>query len=163
ARAVQGTAAALLVPGSLALMRAAYREEDQGKAIGLWSGLSGVTSALGPIAGGWLAEAISWRAIFFLNLPLAAACLFATARFVPTLHRQERLGYSPLQAGLVLTPVTVLLLLLSPLAAKVAGRIGSRWPMTAGSLIAGFGLALLSFLNDEAPSLAAILIAVIVF
>ncbi|TMA26258.1 MAG: MFS transporter [Deltaproteobacteria bacterium] len=262
ARAVQGTAAALLVPGSLALMRAAYREEDQGKAIGLWSGLSGVTSALGPIAGGWLAEAISWRAIFFLNLPLAAACVFATARFVPesrdeaanappdwvgaalatiglgatvhaliegparglsvetvaaaligaagligfvfierhqrhpmlpleifrsrqfsganlatmaiyaalggamfvlTLHLQGRLRYSPLQAGLVLTPVTVLLLLLSPPAAKVAGRIGSRWPMAAGSLIAGFGLVLLSFLNDQAPSLLAILIAVAVF
>jgi MFS family permease len=68
-----------------------------------------------------------------------------------------------LQAGLVLTPVTVLLLLLSPVAAKVAGRIGPRWPMAAGSLITGVGLVFLSFLNDEAPSLATILIAVTIF
>src|SRR5438105_5464031 len=104
ARAVQGTAAALLVPGSLALMRAAYREEDQGKAIGLWSGLSGVTSALGPIAGGWLAEAISWRAIFFLNLPLAGACVFATARFVPE-SRDEAANAPPDWAGGALATV----------------------------------------------------------
>src|ERR1041384_2264600 len=95
ARAVQGCAAALLVPGSLALMRAAYREEDQRRAIGLWSGLSGVTSALGPIAGGWLVEATSWRAIFLLNLPLAAPCLFATARYVPE-SREEKEEDAPL-------------------------------------------------------------------
>ncbi|HEY1905479.1 MAG TPA: MFS transporter, partial [Myxococcaceae bacterium] len=70
ARAFQGLAAALLVPVSLSLVRAELDEKDQGTALGLWTGFSGVTSALGPLVGGWLVEAVSWRAIFFLNLPI---------------------------------------------------------------------------------------------
>lgn len=83
ARAVQGVGAALLVPGSLALIRACFAPEDQGRAIGAWAGLSGVTTALGPLLGGWLADAISWRAVFLVNPPLAALGLWAAARFVP--------------------------------------------------------------------------------
>ena len=83
ARALQGVAAALLVPVSLSLVRADIDETDQGTALGLWTGLSGVTSALGPLVGGWLVEAVSWRAIFFLNLPLAVAAAWVAHRCVP--------------------------------------------------------------------------------
>jgi EmrB/QacA subfamily drug resistance transporter len=71
ARAAQGFGAALLVPGSLAIISSSFREEDRGRAIGTWSGFSAITAAIGPVLGGWLIERLSWRAIFFLNLPLA--------------------------------------------------------------------------------------------
>jgi MFS family permease len=87
ARALQGLAAALLVPLSLALVRAGIDESDQGAALGLWTGLSGVTSAAGPLVGGWLVEAVGWRAIFFLNLPLAAVALWAARRYLPEATR----------------------------------------------------------------------------
>ena len=83
ARAVQGAGAALLVPGSLAVLRDSFAEDEQGQAIGAWAGLSGVTTALGPLLGGWLITAWSWRVIFFLNLPLAAAAAWAALRCVP--------------------------------------------------------------------------------
>ncbi|HEY3447456.1 MAG TPA: MFS transporter [Myxococcales bacterium] len=83
ARALQGTGAALLVPGSLALLRSALDERDQPAAIGAWAGLSGVATAAGPLAGGYLVEAVSWRAIFVLNVPLIAAALFVARRCVP--------------------------------------------------------------------------------
>lgn len=82
-RAVQGVGAALLVPGSLALLRSCFAPEDQGRAIGAWAGLSGVTTAVGPLLGGWLAEAVSWRAVFLVNLPIAALGVFVAVRFVP--------------------------------------------------------------------------------
>jgi EmrB/QacA subfamily drug resistance transporter len=74
-RALQGVGAALLVPGSLALISAAYPEEARGRAIGTWSGFSGISAALGPVIGGWLIEHQSWRWAFFINLPIAAAVL----------------------------------------------------------------------------------------
>jgi len=72
ARALQGVGAALLVPGSLAIISAAYDADDRGAAIGTWSAFSAITTAIGPVAGGWLIEHLSWRAAFFLNVPLAA-------------------------------------------------------------------------------------------
>jgi EmrB/QacA subfamily drug resistance transporter len=83
ARALQGLAAALLVPLSLSLVRAGIDEQDQGTALGLWTGLSGVTSAVGPLVGGWLVETVGWRSIFLLNLPLAAVALWAARRYLP--------------------------------------------------------------------------------
>lgn len=83
ARALQGVAAALLVPGSLAILRASFRPEDVGRAVGAWAALSGVATALGPLAGGWLAGALSWRAIFLVNAPLAAVAAWAALRCVP--------------------------------------------------------------------------------
>ena len=71
ARLVQGVAAAALVPGSLALVNAGIREEERGQAVGLWAGMSGATSALGPFIGGWLVDAASWRWVFFLSVPIA--------------------------------------------------------------------------------------------
>ncbi len=75
ARAVQGVGGALLVPGSLAIISASFPHAERGKAIGLWSGFSAITSALGPVLGGWLIDTLSWRWIFFINLPLAVLVL----------------------------------------------------------------------------------------
>jgi EmrB/QacA subfamily drug resistance transporter len=72
ARALQGVGGALLVPGSLALVSAAFADDARGKAIGTWSGLTSITTALGPVLGGWLVQHLSWRWAFFVNLPLAA-------------------------------------------------------------------------------------------
>src|SRR5947207_1531285 len=83
ARAVEGAGGALLVPGSLAIISASFREEDRGRAIGTWSGFTAITAAIGPVIGGWLIEQVSWRAIFFINLPLAVVVLVVAARYVP--------------------------------------------------------------------------------
>jgi len=83
ARASQGVAAAVLLPGSLAVLRTAIAEEDQGAAIGAWAGLSGVTTAAGPLLGGWLVQSVSWRAIFFINVPMGAAAIWAALRYLP--------------------------------------------------------------------------------
>jgi EmrB/QacA subfamily drug resistance transporter len=83
ARALQGAGGALLVPGSLALITASFRSEDHGAAIGAWSGLTGVATAVGPFLGGWLVDAVSWRLVFLINVPLAAGALWVTMRHVP--------------------------------------------------------------------------------
>jgi EmrB/QacA subfamily drug resistance transporter len=83
ARAVQGLGAALLVPGSLAIISSSFAVEDRGRAIGTWSGFSAMTAAIGPVLGGWLIEHISWRAIFFINLPLAALVIAISLWRVP--------------------------------------------------------------------------------
>ena len=75
ARAVQGVGAALLVPGSLALITGAYGEQDRGKAIGTWSAFSAMTTAVGPVLGGWVVEHASWRWVFLFNAPLAVATM----------------------------------------------------------------------------------------
>jgi EmrB/QacA subfamily drug resistance transporter len=81
-RALQGTGAAFLVPGSLAIISDAFEEADRGRAIGTWSGFSSITTAIGPVTGGWLVEHVSWRAVFFLNVPLAAIVLILSLRFM---------------------------------------------------------------------------------
>jgi EmrB/QacA subfamily drug resistance transporter len=83
ARAVQGVGGAMLVPGSLAIISSSFDGEERGKAIGTWAGLSGVTTALGPILGGFLVENVSWRAAFLINVPLAIVVLLIAYRHVP--------------------------------------------------------------------------------
>ena len=80
ARSIQGVGAALLVPGSLALITASFPEETRGQAIGTWSGFSAITTAIGPVIGGWLIEYATWRWVFFLNLPLALAVILLSAK-----------------------------------------------------------------------------------
>ncbi len=83
ARAVQGVGGAMLVPGSLAIISASFDEARRGRAIGTWSGFSGITAALGPVLGGYLVENVSWRAAFLINVPLAVVVLMIVARHVP--------------------------------------------------------------------------------
>jgi EmrB/QacA subfamily drug resistance transporter len=83
ARALQGIGGALLTPGSLALISASFVEEDRAKAIGAWSGLGGVATAIGPFLGGYLVAGPGWRWIFLINLPLAAAVVVIAHRHVP--------------------------------------------------------------------------------
>ena len=92
ARAVQGVGGALLVPGSLAIISATFSEKDRGEAIGTWSGATAITTALGPLLGGWLIEHVSWRAVFFLNVPMAVAVIAMVILFVPESRDDEDSG-----------------------------------------------------------------------
>jgi len=246
ARCIQGATAALLAPGSLAIISASFRPTDRGTAIGAWSGMAGVSTALGPFLGGWLISAVSWRAVFFINLPLVVVAVAITMRHVPesldrnadhaidfagstslalglagvvyaliegpakgwgateiaagtlgalmlvafvvvemrsrhpmvplgvfrsrqfsgtnvatflvyggfgvttflvVVYLQERLGYSPLEAGASLLPITVLMLLFSARSGALAQRIGPRLQMTVGPVVIGAGIALFSRLE----------------
>src|SRR2546423_5925964 len=82
ARAFQGFGAALLVPGSLAIISNSFSEQERGRAIGLWSGFSAITTGIGPVLGGWLIEHVSWRAVFFINLPFALVVILISFRYV---------------------------------------------------------------------------------
>ena len=262
ARALQGVGGALLTPGSLAILQASFAPGDRPRAVGAWSALSGVAAAIGPFVGGWLVGMGSWRLIFLINVPFAAAVVAVAIRHVPdsrdpasvrsldiagaslaavglaavtwalieagergvngsalaagavgvaalagfvvverripdpmlpldifrsrqftaanlvtfvvyaslgvtffllVLHLQQVLGYSPLQAGLAMLPVTVLMLALSARAGLFADRIGPRLPMTAGPLGIALGLALLSRVEAGATYLGTVLPAVVVF
>jgi len=82
ARAVQGFGAALLVPGSLAIISSSFSEQERGRAIGVWSAFSAITTGIGPVLGGWLIEHVSWRAVFFINLPLAFFVVLISLRHI---------------------------------------------------------------------------------
>ncbi len=103
ARAFQGVGAALLVPGSLAIISASFAERDRGKAIGTWSGATAVTAALGPVLGGWLIDHLSWRAVFFINVPLAAVVVVLAFRHVPESRDVEMHGDLDWQGALLVT------------------------------------------------------------
>jgi len=83
ARALQGVGAALLTPGSLAIIQASFVTEDRARAIGAWSGFGGIAGAIGPFLGGWLVDAVSWRWIFLINLPVAVVVVAVAMRHVP--------------------------------------------------------------------------------
>jgi EmrB/QacA subfamily drug resistance transporter len=83
ARVLQGIGGALLTPGSLAIIQATFAADDRPRAVGAWSGLAGVASAIGPVLGGWLVQVAGWQWVFFLNLPLAVAVVVVTIRHVP--------------------------------------------------------------------------------
>jgi EmrB/QacA subfamily drug resistance transporter len=89
ARAVQGFGAALLVPGSLAIISSSFPENERGRAIGTWSGFSAITAAIGPVIGGWLIEHVSWRAVFFINIPIALLIILISLWHVPESFDQE--------------------------------------------------------------------------
>src|SRR5437764_8271785 len=101
ARAAQGLGAALLVPGSLAIISSSFPENERGRAIGTWSGFSAITTAIGPVIGGWLIEHLSWRAIFFINVPIALLIIFISLWRVPESSDKESKGLDWLGAILV--------------------------------------------------------------
>src|SRR4051794_11455315 len=260
-RAVQGATAALLVPGSLAIISASFHPDDRGRAVGAWSGLGGIAGAIGPFLGGWLVDAVSWRFVFFINLPLAAIAVAVTRRHVPesrdpdavrhldipgavlvsvglaavayaliegavdfgpteavaaivgvaalvgfvvteartrqpmlpleifrsrqftganlttlavytalggttflvVLQLQLGLGYSAVEAGASLLPITVLMLLLSARAGQLAQRTGPRLPMTVGPIVIAAGLLLLARVAPGSTYVADVLPALVVF
>lgn len=263
ARALQGVGGALLTPGSLAILEATFVKEDRSTAVGAWSGLGGVATAIGPVLGGVLVQLGSWtwRLAFLLNLPLAAVVVVVAVRHVPEtrderaaghldvpgavlaavglggvvygltegpaqhfppgplaallvgllalatfllveakrpdpmlplglfrdrqfssanvvtfvvyaalggalfllpLQLQRVAGFAPLAAGTSLLPITVVMLLLSARAGKLAQRIGPRLPMTVGPLLAGLGLALMTRIGAGASYVTDVLPAVVV-
>jgi len=144
ARGAQGIGAALLVPGSLAILSATFSENERGRAVGTWSAFTSITAALGPVTGGWLVEHVSWRAVFFINLPLAAVVLLILALRVPESRREES------GARLDLLGATLLTVGLGALVYGLieAGMVGFRQPRVAATLVLG-GLALGLFVMAE--------------
>lgn len=132
ARAVQGVGGALLTPGSLAIISASFAPQERARAIGAWSGLAGIASALGPFLGGWLIDALSWRWIFLINVPLSAAVVVVAQRHVPETsdpHASRRLDVAGAALGaLGLAGVTYALIEAgergAPPAVLVAGAAG---------------------------------------
>ncbi len=263
ARVLQGVGGALLAPASLAILQASFRPDDRARAIGAWSGLSGVAAAAGPLVGGYLLAIGSWRWVFFINLPLAALVVLITIRHVPesrdptatgrvdtvgaTLavlflagltyglieapslgwsspavvgslvlaalagpaffvveHRRTQpmlplklfrsrqfsgangvtfavygalggalfllpvelqivKGYSPLESGIALLPVTLVMLTLSARSGALSARIGPRLQMTVGPLIVGAGLVLLTRATDPGTYWTQVFPAVLLF
>jgi len=103
ARLVQGVGGALLTPGSLAIIEATFRREDRARAIGAWSALGGIAAAVGPLLGGWLVDAVSWRAIFLLNLPIGVVVVWASRRHVPETRDQEQRGRLDVLGSILVT------------------------------------------------------------
>ena len=103
ARCIQGAAAAALVPGSLALISASFRVEDRGRAIGAWSGLAGISTAIGPFLGGWLIDSVSWRFVFLINLPLSAIAIAVTLRHVPESRDEDSVRHVDVLGGATLS------------------------------------------------------------
>src|SRR6266516_1140069 len=152
ARAVQGIGAALLVPGSLAIISASFAERDRGRAIGTWSGFTAITTAVGPVLGGWLIEHASWRWIFFINLPLAAVVLVLTFWRVPESRSAQRdLRLDWLGAALATAGLGGIVYAL----VESSKRSGSD-PALIGALLVGVA-ALVSFLFVEVYSKAPLL------
>ncbi len=262
-RALQGIGAALLTPGSLAILQASFDPEDRAQAIGAWSGLGGLTTAAGPLIGGYLISVASWRWVFFINVPIVVVVLFLTARHVPesrdptttgaldssgaalgivwlaaltyaliegpsfgwsspvittmlgvavvglvaflvvemrrrspmlplSLFRARQFtatnavtfivyaalagalfllpielqvvsGYSPLESGLALLPVTIIMLVFSARSGRLATRLGPRLQMGLGPIVVGVGLALLVRCTDGTSYVVYVLPAVLVF
>ena len=144
ARSIQGVGAALLVPGSLAIISTSFDEKSRGQAIGTWSGFTAITTAIGPVLGGWLVQHASWRWVFLINLPLAAAVIVISAWRIP--ESRSASAHSIDWLGAILATVG--------LGGVVTGflesvNLGWRSSMVYGSLIVGFG-CLIAFVFAEA-------------
>jgi len=103
ARLAQGIGGALLTPGSLAIIEGTFRREDRARAIGSWSALGGIAAAVGPLLGGWLVDAVSWRAIFLLNLPIGIVVIWASRRHVPETRDEEQSGRLDVLGSILVT------------------------------------------------------------
>src|SRR5690606_22178906 len=147
-RAVQGIGGALLVPSSLAIISAAFPEEERGRAIGTWAGFSALTTAFGPVLGGWLVDAWSWRAIFFINVPLALVAVGIAWRHVPESRAQETGGVDWLGGALATLGLACLAYGLT-----VASERGWADPVVLAALVAGV-LVLAGFVAHEARAAA---------
>jgi EmrB/QacA subfamily drug resistance transporter len=132
-RALQGIGAAFLIPGSLAIISATFTGAERGRAIGTWSGFSAITTAAGPVAGGWLVDHVSWRAVFFINVPLSAIVVLLSLAFVEESRDTSRGSTTDwLGAALAIAALSgiVLGLLEWP-------PLGPTHPLVIGALIVG--------------------------
>ncbi|HEX6980873.1 MAG TPA: MFS transporter [Alphaproteobacteria bacterium] len=145
ARAVQGIGGALLVPNSLAIISAAFPEKERGRAIGTWAGFSALTTALGPVLGGWLVDVWSWRAIFLVNVPVAFATLALAFWRVPEGRNDGDDAAVDWQGGFLVTAGLGTIVY----GLSAASDLGWAHQTVVGSLFAG-ALVLTVFLWSEA-------------
>ncbi|MET0501209.1 MAG: DHA2 family efflux MFS transporter permease subunit, partial [Candidatus Binatia bacterium] len=146
-RGLQGVGGALLVPGSLAIISASFDEARRGRAIGTWSGFTAITAGIGPVMGGWLVEHVSWRAIFFINLPLALTVLgIALLRVPESRDEGENKSLDWLGAGLTTLGLGALVVGLIE-----SSTLGFAHPLVITTVGVG-GLSLAIFLLVEAFS-----------
>jgi EmrB/QacA subfamily drug resistance transporter len=146
ARSIQGAAAAALVPGSLALISASFRPEDRARAIGAWSGLAGISTAIGPFLGGYLIDSVSWRLVFVVNLPLAAIAIIVALQHVPESRDEDSDHRVDVPGGLTLS-----IGLAGVVYALIEGPAGASRGAVYGSVV--FGVAgLTAFAVIEARS-----------
>src|SRR5215831_17028863 len=146
ARAVQGFGAALLVPGSLAIISNSFSEQERGPAIGTWSAFSAITTGIGPVLGGWLIEHVSWRAVFFINVPIAIFVILISFRHVAETAERDRDPVDWLGAILAVLGLGALVYGLIE-----SSRFGFGNRVVASALIAG-GLLLIAFVVVELRS-----------
>lgn len=142
ARILQGVGGALLTPGSLAIIAATFAAGDRSRAIGIWSGLSGVTTLLGPFVGGWLVDAASWRWVFVINVPIGLAVVAITARHVPESRDASATGGPDLTGAALATAG------LAGITYGLIGLGGGVTRLTVGALVAG-AAALAAFVVVE--------------
>ncbi|MFE1168214.1 MFS transporter [Nocardiopsis sp. NPDC058789] len=147
-RVVQGVGGALLTPGSLAILQAGFREQDRARAIGAWSGLTGVAAAVGPFVGGWLVQIGDWRLIFLINLPIAVVVLLIARFRVPETRDTSdvgRLDYGGALLGVVaLAGITYALI--------QWGAVGATPAVWTGVAVGGLALAAFLFTEARSPS-----------
>jgi EmrB/QacA subfamily drug resistance transporter len=151
ARSIQGVGAALLVPGSLAIISTSFDEKSRGQAIGTWSGFTAITTGIGPVLGGWLVEHASWRWVFLINIPLAAAVIVISLWRIP--ESRSASARSIDWAGAALATVG-----LGGLVGGFLESVNFGWqsPVVSGSLAVGVG-CLIAFVLFEARSAAPML------
>ncbi|MGC2266767.1 MAG: MFS transporter [Candidatus Acidiferrales bacterium] len=148
ARSIQGVGAAFLVPGSLSIISASFDEKNRGQAIGIWSGFTAITTAMGPVLGGWLIEHASWRWVFFINVPLAAAVIAVSLSHIPetrnaTAGRVDKAGAFVATIGLAGVVYGFI----------ESSSLGWRQPLVFGSLIVGFAsLIAFAFIESHVSS-----------
>lgn len=144
ARAVQGIGAALLTPGALALIGANFPPEERGKAFGTWAGAGAIFGMVGPLVGGWLADHADWRAIFWINVPLAVIAAAISLRFVPESRDDSARGLDGWGALLAVAGLGALTWSLT-----AAPDLGWRDPWIVAGLASGAAL-LAGFVGVEA-------------
>jgi EmrB/QacA subfamily drug resistance transporter len=148
ARAIQGIGGALLLPGSLAIISTTFSSGQRGTAIGTWSSFTAITATIGPVLGGWLVEHVSWRGVFFINLPLAAIVLGVLFWRVPeSRDEEERAGRLDWPGALLVT----LALFAIVYGLITSNTLGLAHPVVLGALAVGV-VTLIVFLFREARS-----------
>jgi EmrB/QacA subfamily drug resistance transporter len=134
-RALQGIGAAMLMPNSLAILGAAFKNEDRGRAIGIWAAVGAAAGAAGPLLGGWLIDVVGWRSIFFINLPIGAASIVLAARYLDDDPVKTQPPLDVLGAGLIATALLALTWGLTVASDQKGVSVGTACVLGAGGLL----------------------------